>query len=275
MSKTNVYFGVIKKNHFLQHDEVDRMRTTTVHLQHKSVVEQEINVLHQWFLVEARRIHGGIKGNQKTGSFRVSFRKKGENCQKMSKNAKNRENWSFAMSCSSKTSMVRSGFFYIVSKIMHERTTTENLVTIARWFFSNYKVALHLNNSLVRQPGWRWVWAGRASPESWPKPMVLRVFVYASQVTGRTPVARWPGACPSGTGRIPGIYCTVWPLQQRVIHVAVMPNSTPHRIWPPPVKSGRPRLLNLTSPVKLDICSRAWSDLSTKMTPLHQKPRWT
>ena len=55
-----------------------------------------------------------------------------KNCQKMSKNAKNCENWSFAMSSSSETSMVRGRFFYIISKIMHERTTTESLVTIAR-----------------------------------------------------------------------------------------------------------------------------------------------
>ena len=55
-----------------------------------------------------------------------------KNCQKMNKNAKNRENWSFSMSCSSKTSMVRGGFFYIIPKIMHERTTTESLVIIAR-----------------------------------------------------------------------------------------------------------------------------------------------
>ena len=81
---------------------------------------------------------------QKQGLTGLDFEINVKNCQKMSKNAKNRENWSFAMSCSSKTSMVRGGFFYIISKIMHERTTTENLVTIARWFFSNYKVALHL-----------------------------------------------------------------------------------------------------------------------------------
>ena len=58
-----------------------------------------------------------------------------KNCQKISKNAKNRENWSFTMSCSSETSTVRGGCFYIISKIMHQRTTTESLVTIARWFF--------------------------------------------------------------------------------------------------------------------------------------------
>ena len=81
---------------------------------------------------------------QKQGLTGLDFEKNVKNCQKMNKNAKNRENWSFAMSCSSKTSMVRGGFFYIISKIMHERTTTESLVTIARWFFSNYKVALHL-----------------------------------------------------------------------------------------------------------------------------------
>ena len=36
------------------------------------------------------------------------------------------------MSCSSETSPVRGEFFYIISKIMHERTTTESLVTIVR-----------------------------------------------------------------------------------------------------------------------------------------------
>ena len=65
----------------------------------------------------------------------LDFEIKVKNYQKMSKNAKNREKWSFAMSCSSKTSMVRGGFFYIISKIMHERTTTESLVPLARWFF--------------------------------------------------------------------------------------------------------------------------------------------
>ena len=72
---------------------------------------------------------------QKQGLTGLDFEINVKNCQKMSKNAKNRENWSFAMSCSSETSTVRGGFFYIISKIMHERTTTESLVTIARWFF--------------------------------------------------------------------------------------------------------------------------------------------
>ena len=72
---------------------------------------------------------------QKQGLTGLDFEINVKNCQKMSKYAKNRENWSFPMSCSSETSMVRGGFFYIVSKIMHERTTTESLVTIARWFF--------------------------------------------------------------------------------------------------------------------------------------------
>ena len=90
---------------------------------------------------------------QKQGLTGLDFEINVKNCQKMSKNAKNRENWSFSMSCSSETSMVRGGFFYIVSKIMHERTTTESLVTIARWFFSNYKVALHLKIKKVSRIG--------------------------------------------------------------------------------------------------------------------------
>ena len=72
---------------------------------------------------------------QKQGLTGLDFEINVKNCQKMSKNAKNRENWSFAMTCSSETSTVRGGSFYIISKIMHERTTTESLVTIARWFF--------------------------------------------------------------------------------------------------------------------------------------------
>ena len=48
---------------------------------------------------------------QKQGLTGLDFEINGKNCQKMSKNAKNRENWSFAMSCSSETSMVRGGFF--------------------------------------------------------------------------------------------------------------------------------------------------------------------
>ena len=72
---------------------------------------------------------------QKQGLTGLDFEINVKNCQKMSKNAKNRENRSFSMSCSSETSMVRGGFFYIISKIMHERTTTESLMTIARWFF--------------------------------------------------------------------------------------------------------------------------------------------
>ena len=72
------------------------------------------------------------KETTKTGPYRVRFRNKCEKLSKYEQNAKICENWSFAMSCSSKASMVRGGFFYIISKIMHERTTTENLVTIAR-----------------------------------------------------------------------------------------------------------------------------------------------
>ena len=40
----------------------------------------------------------------------------------------------------------------------------------------------------------------------------LRVLVYESQMTGRTPVATWPGACPSRTRRTP---CTGWPTAAR------------------------------------------------------------
>ena len=69
---------------------------------------------------------------QKQDLTRLDFEIIVKNCQKMNKIAENRENWSFALSCSSETSMVRDGFFYIVSKIMHEKTTTESLVTIAR-----------------------------------------------------------------------------------------------------------------------------------------------
>ena len=69
---------------------------------------------------------------QKQGLTGLDLEINVKNCQKMGKNAKNRENRSFSMSCSSETSMVRGGFFYIISKIMHERTTTESLMTIAR-----------------------------------------------------------------------------------------------------------------------------------------------
>ena len=69
---------------------------------------------------------------QKQGLTGLDFKINVKKSQKMNKNAKNREKWSFAMSCSSETSMVRGGYFYIISKIMHERTTTESLVTIAR-----------------------------------------------------------------------------------------------------------------------------------------------
>ena len=69
---------------------------------------------------------------QKQDLTRLDFEINVKNCQKMCKNAKNRENWSFAMSCSSETSTVRGGFFYIISKIMHKRTTTESLANIAR-----------------------------------------------------------------------------------------------------------------------------------------------
>ena len=69
---------------------------------------------------------------QKQGLTGLDFEINVKNCQKMSKNAKNHENRSFAMSSSSETSMVRGGFFYITSKIMHKRTTTESVMTIAR-----------------------------------------------------------------------------------------------------------------------------------------------
>ena len=55
----------------------------------------------------------------------------------------------------------------------------------------------------MRQPGWRWAWAGRASLEGRPGSMVLRVLVYTSQVTGAHfscyaagPAQAAPGALP-------------------------------------------------------------------------------
>ena len=51
------------------------------------------------------------KETTKQGLTGLDFEINVKNCQKMSKNAKNRENWSFSISCSSETSMVRGEFF--------------------------------------------------------------------------------------------------------------------------------------------------------------------
>ena len=112
---------------------MDCLRTTTVHSQHKSQSLNKKSTCHiNDFWYKHAVYMDEEKETTKQGLTGLDFEINGKNCQKMSKNAKNRENWSFAMSCSSETSTVRGGFFYIISKIMHERTSTESLVTIAR-----------------------------------------------------------------------------------------------------------------------------------------------
>ena len=132
-SQENKYFLWCDKNLFSQHDGVDCLRTTTEHSQHKSQsLNKNQRATSMIFGRSTQNTWMKKRKPQKQGLTGLDFEINVKNCQKMSKNAKNRENWSFAMSCSSETSMVRGGFFYIVSKIMHERTTTESLVTIAR-----------------------------------------------------------------------------------------------------------------------------------------------
>ena len=135
VSKTNISFGVIK-NYF--HSmmvwiawEPPLYAYSTSH----RLWTRNQRATSMIFGTSTHYIHGWRKGNHKTGPYRVRLRNKCEKLSKNEQNAKNRENWSFAMSCSSETSKVRGGVFYIISKMMHERTTTERLVTIARWFF--------------------------------------------------------------------------------------------------------------------------------------------
>ena len=112
---------------------MDCLRTTTVPLQHKSQSLNKKSTCHiNDFWYKHAECMDEEKETTKTGPHPVRFRNKCEKLSKNEQNAKNRENWSFTMSCSSETSTVRGGFFYIISKIMHERTTTESLVTIAR-----------------------------------------------------------------------------------------------------------------------------------------------
>ena len=91
--------------------------------------------------------------------------------------------------------------------------------------------------------------------------MVLRVMVYASQVTGCTPVATWPGACPS---RTPGIYCTGRPSQQHV-----QPDAHPIKCTrlPSPCTAGLARLLRdvdwAAFPVLCQTHSRLYNSLGT------------
>ena len=135
-SKTNISFGVIK-NYF--HSmvvwtawEPPLYTYSTSH----SLWTRNQRATSMIFGTSTQNTWMKKRTPQKQGLTRLDFEINVKKCQKMSKNAKNRENsWSSAMSCNSETSMVRGGFFYIISKIMHERTTTESLVTIARWFF--------------------------------------------------------------------------------------------------------------------------------------------
>ena len=135
VSKTNVCFGVIKNHFYSMMGWIGWEPPPYTHSTSHSRWTRNQRATSMIFGRSTQNTWMKKTKPQKQGLTRLVFEKNVKNCQKMSKNAKNRENWSFAMSCSSKTSMVRGGFFYIVSKIMHERTTTENLVTIARWFF--------------------------------------------------------------------------------------------------------------------------------------------
>ena len=70
-------------------------------------------------MVFGRSTHNSWMNNkkqQKRALPRLFFETNVKNCQKMTKNAKNCEKCSFAMSCSSKTSMVMGGFFLHHSK---------------------------------------------------------------------------------------------------------------------------------------------------------------
>ena len=104
---------------------MDCLRTTTVHSQHKS---QSLNKKSTYHINDFRFKHAENMDEEnettKQGLTGSDFEINVKNCQKMSKNAKNRENWSFAKS------LVRDGFF--TSFQMHETTTTESLATIAR-----------------------------------------------------------------------------------------------------------------------------------------------
>ena len=59
--------------------------------------------------------------------------------------------------------------------------------------------------------------AAQIAVDGRPGSMVFGVLAYASQVTGPTPVATWPGSCPSRTVCTSRNYCTGRPLQQRIL----------------------------------------------------------
>ena len=59
-------------------------------------------------------------------------------------------------------------------------------------------VPSHLNNPHMRQPGWRWVWAGRASLGGRPSSLVIGgCWPMRREVTGRTPSCYLAGRTPS------------------------------------------------------------------------------
>ena len=135
VSKTNISFGVIKDYFHSMMVWIAWEPPLHTHSTSHSRWTRNQRATSMIFGTSTQKTWMKKRKPQKQGLTGLDFGINVKNCQKMSKNAKNRENWSFAMSCSSKTSVVRGGFFYIISKIMLERTTTESLVTIARWFF--------------------------------------------------------------------------------------------------------------------------------------------
>ena len=135
VSETNIFFGVLKKYFHSMMVWIAWEPPLYTHSTSHSRWTRNQRATSMIFGTSTQNTWMKKRKPQKQGLTGLDFEINVKNCQKMSNNAKNRENWSFAMSCSSETSMVRGGFFYIISKIMHERTTTESLVTIARWFF--------------------------------------------------------------------------------------------------------------------------------------------
>ena len=83
VSKTNISFGVIKKL-CSQHDGVDCLRATTVHLQHKSQSLNKKSTCHiNDFWYKHAEYMDEEKETTKTGPYRLRFRNK---CEKLSKN---------------------------------------------------------------------------------------------------------------------------------------------------------------------------------------------
>ena len=90
---------------------------------------------------------------------------------------------------------------------------------------------MRVNNSLMKQPGWRWKWAGRASLEDRPSLLVTGgCWLMRRKVIGRIPSC-WQCACRGRIGRLP----RPWGTCPRLGHRALAPERIRRLYRPPPV----------------------------------------